>query len=240
MENEEDEDFSDDDIADIFDESEDEEDFGGFTFTLPDDIYWETDDNGRKTRRFYEENPRKVFSRDSAGPTINEIPGEKRPVDIFKLFISDGLLENIARWTNEWFLAKKASQPNKHKTPFEPITDIAELKAYIAILLAVNQNIDLPRYEHYFRQDESKWLLLTPGFRKVFTEKRFSQLNRYIFFCDPNSLNGDNERSHEKLVKVKPFIEHLQAVCKDNFNCGKNITIDEGMIPYKGRLSIKQ
>ena len=39
---------------------------------------------------------------------------------------------------------------------------------------------------------------------------------------------------------MKPFLEHLHAACKDNFNCGKNITINEAMIPYKGKLSIKQ
>ena len=97
------------------------------------------------------------------------------------------MLETMARWTNEWFQVKKAPEQNKHKAPFEPITDIAELKAYIGVLLAMNQNIDLPWYEHYFRQDESKWLLLTSGFHKVFSEKRFSQLNGYIFlwseFC---------------------------------------------------------
>lgn len=157
-------------------------------------------------------------------------------MDIFQLFISD---EKIACWMNDWFPVKKASEPNKHKAPFEPITDIYELKAYFGILLAVNQNIDLPRYEHYFHQDESKWLLLTPGFHKVFLQKRFSQLNRYIFCCDPRSLNED-DRNRDKLAKVRLFLEHLHAACKDNFNCGKNIAIDEAMIPYKGKLSIKQ
>ena len=130
----------------------------GFNFTLPDDIHWETDDDGAKTRRFYDANPHKVFCRDNVGPTINELPGEKRPVYIFQLFISDQFLEKIARWTNDWFQVKKGSEPNKNKAPFEPITYINELKADFGILLAVNQNIDLPRYEHYFRQDESKWL----------------------------------------------------------------------------------
>ena len=111
-------------------------------------------------RRFYKQNPRKLFSRINVRPTNNELPGEKRPIDIFQLFIGDEMLERIAPWTNEWFQVKKAAEPNKHKAPFDPITDIAELKAYICVLLAVNQNIDLPRYEHYFCQDESKWLLL--------------------------------------------------------------------------------
>ena len=45
---------------------------------------------------------------------------------------------------------------------------------------------------------------------------------------------------NEKLAKVKYFLEHLQAACKANFNCDKNISIDEAMVPYKGKLSIKQ
>ena len=160
-------------------------------------------------------------------------------ITILSIFLAKAKMKTIARWTNYWFQVKKGSEPNKHKAPFEPITYINELKAYFGILLAMNQNIDLPRYEHYFRQDESKWLLLTPGFHKVFSQKRFSQLNRCIFFCDPQSSN-ENDRNRDTLAKVKPFVEHLHAACKDNFNCGKNITIDEAMIPYKGKLSIKQ
>ncbi|KAL9977107.1 hypothetical protein ACROYT_G014478 [Oculina patagonica] len=60
MESSEEEDFSDDDIVDIFGESEDEDDFGGFNFTLPDKL--ETDEGGAKTRGFYEQNPRKGIS----------------------------------------------------------------------------------------------------------------------------------------------------------------------------------
>lgn len=168
------EDFS-DDIVDIFGEREDADDFSGFNFTLPDNINWETDEDGAKMLQFYEQNPRKVFSCGNVGPRMDQLPGEKRPVDIFQLFISK------ARWTNEWFQVKKTTEPNKHKVPFASITDIAELKAYIGIILAMNQNIDLPRYERYFHQDESKLLLLTPGFHKVFSAKRFAQLNRYIF-----------------------------------------------------------
>lgn len=49
MSSSEEEDFSDDDLVNVFGESEDEDDFVGFNFTLPDDIHWETDDDGAKT-----------------------------------------------------------------------------------------------------------------------------------------------------------------------------------------------
>ena len=72
----------------------------------------------------------------------------------------------------------------------------------------------------------------------MFSLKRFSQLNRYIFFCDPHSLN-DDEHDCSKLAKLKPFLEHLHAAFKENINCGKNTTIDDAMISYKGKLSTK-
>ena len=231
------EELSDLDIDDIFGDSDEEEEFGGFDFSLPTNITWEEDNDGTKTRRFYEQNPRDVFRRDDAGPTINTLPGVGNAVDIFQLFLSDEMLEKIARWTNRWFEMKKTANPNKHKTPFEPIQQVQELKAYFGILLAINQNVDLPRYEHYFRQDESKWLFLTPGFHKVFSLQRFTQLNRYICFCDPDTLVGSRV---DKIEKVRLLIEHLQTTFKDNFNCGKNKAIDEAMIPFKGKLSIKQ
>ena len=164
----------------------------------------------------------------------------EKPSIFFQLFITDELLGKIATWTNRWFKVKQQLEPNKHKTPFEPVTDIQELKAYFALLLAINQDIDMPHYEHYFRQNETKWLFLTPGFQRVFTMKRFSQLNRYVFFCNPDELDLENPTRTDKLVKIRPFVQHLQKVFKENFNCGKNFAIDEAMIPYKGKLSFKQ
>ena len=120
------------------------------------------------------------------------------------------------------------------------MTDIQELKANFALLLAINQDIDLPLYQHYFRQDETKWLFLMPGFQQVFTVKRFYQLNRYIFFCNPDELDLENPTRADKLVKICPFVQQLQKVFKENFNCGKKLAIDGAMIPYKGKLSFKQ
>ena len=101
-------------------------------------------------------------------------------MDIFQLFISDERLKKIARWTNDWLQVKKASEPNKHKAPFEPITDINELKAYFGILLlAVNQNIDPPPLCALLPSRRIEMASPYTGFHKVLSHKRFSQLNRY-------------------------------------------------------------
>ena len=90
---------SDDDIADIFGKSDDEEEFGGFNFTLPANINWENDDDGSKTCQYYTANPHTVFNR-NVGPAINELPGEKTAVDIFELFVDNERLEMLNGQTN--------------------------------------------------------------------------------------------------------------------------------------------
>ena len=139
-----------------------------------------------KTLRFYDDNPRKVFCCDNVGPTIKELPGEKRPVDIVQLFISNELLKKIARWTNDWFQVKKASEPNKHKAPFEPITDINELKAYFGILLAVNQNIDPPPLCALLPSRRMEMASPYTGFHKVFSHKDFHSLTGTFSFAIPS------------------------------------------------------
>ena len=61
MSDSEEEEFSDGDIEDIFGESEDEEEFEGFNFQLPDVMEWVVDDDGSVTRAFYERNPHDQF-----------------------------------------------------------------------------------------------------------------------------------------------------------------------------------
>ncbi|KAK3728257.1 hypothetical protein QZH41_006731 [Actinostola sp. cb2023] len=224
---------SDEEIEDLFEENED---FEGFVYRLPDNIKFVKDEDGSLTQRFYERNPHTAFSRADCGPAIDEKPGEGKAIDYFELFFPDELFENIKLWTNRWVELKAVEN-------FSAISEIEEIKAYFALLLAMNKDVNLPRYENYFRQDERKWLYLVPGFSRVFTLHRFQHLNRYICFADPDELNlVDMARvtENDKLAKVRPFIETMQKGFQENFNCGKAIAIDECMVPYKGRLSIKQ
>ena len=126
------------------------------------------------------------------GRTVDQLPGSGKVIDIFKLFLSDEFLNKIARRTNRWFEVKKAAKPLKHKTPFLPITDVMELKAYFALLLATNRDVILPRYENYFRQDERKWLFLLRGFNCV----------QSLSIGALSSMNYDSETAYLRRFEV--------------------------------------
>ena len=51
------EDFSNNDLADIFGKSKDEDNFASFSYTLLDDINQQSDDDKAKFRSFFNDNP---------------------------------------------------------------------------------------------------------------------------------------------------------------------------------------
>ena len=42
------------------------------------------------------------------------------------------------------------------------------------------------------------------------------------------------------LLKVRTVIDYVRSRCQNNFKPTKNISVDEGMIAFRGRLSFKQ
>ena len=78
-------------------------------------------------------------------PTKNNNPGGEKTVNFFfQFFIIDYLLETITASMVKSQVQMRI-EPGKHDVPFEPIISTAELKAYVALFLAINHNIDLPR-----------------------------------------------------------------------------------------------
>ncbi|CAB4023379.1 Hypothetical predicted protein [Paramuricea clavata] len=65
--------------------------------------------------------------------------------------------------------------------------------------------------------------------------KRFQILNKYFHISDPRQENPT-----DKLTKIRPLISKLENAFQDVYVPGKNISIDEGLIKFNGRLSFKQ
>jgi hypothetical protein len=65
--------------------------------------------------------------------------------------------------------------------------------------------------------------------------RRFEILNKYFHISDPLQENPT-----DKLTKIRPLISKLENAFQDVYVPGKNISIDEGLIKFNGRLSFKQ
>lgn len=124
--------FQDDDVLEeLFDSDEEEEDFAGFNFDLPENMKWEN-------QRF--DVDMQPFTL-TPGPTIN-LPDTGKAFDFFSLFFTEEIIGKIVEFTNK--NAQKKEVPN-----WQPVTS-EELKAFIAMLIISNDIIVVPRDERYF------------------------------------------------------------------------------------------
>lgn len=224
------------DFDDIFGESEDEDDdFEGFVNNeIPAEIQRQWSRTADDNRQHFTE-----FNAANAGPTRNNTG--KNPAEIFGLFLNEEILLNIKTWTNRNAAKKRTENPRQHRTPWTPVETTSELRAFFGVLMAMNDLIEKPRYENYFERNEQFWLLHSPGFWKVFSQQRFNQIKRYIFFSDPDAqIPPRNDENFDRLHKVRPFLDYLTLKFRTEYNCGRELTLDEAMVPFKGRLGIKQ
>lgn len=146
-------------------------------------------------------------------------------VECFKTFFSDDIIYLLVAETNTY--ARRQLDPNWTET------DFSEMSAYLGILILMGI-IQVPDYKFLWSTNK---FLANGGVKEVMPVKRYEKLSQYLHIC---SLVPDPQIDADKLWRVRPVLDSVLERCKVAFNPRKNQSIDEAMIPYKGRFSAKQ
>ena len=113
---------------------------------------------------------------------------------------------------------------------------IDEMKAYMGFMILMGI-VKLPSISDYWKRDET--FNYAPISSRI-TRDRFLVIQRYLHFADNSILVPPGADGYDRLEKIRPVIrminEHLLAL----YNPIKEVSIDEAMIPFKGRSSMKQ
>ena len=165
------------------------------------------------------------------GPNFEAFVNAKE-IDYFCLLFGDDILIKIVDESNRFARQKLADKPEKR---WVDIT-LPELKAYlgISIIMGINYN---PRTAMYWSADE---FYCNPGIKKVMPRNRFDEIKRFLHFSDSSKQMQRGEEGYDRLYKVRCLLEHCKKTFKDSYNPSKNLSVDEGMIAFKGRLSFRQ
>jgi hypothetical protein len=109
---------------------------------------------------------------------------------------------------------------------------VDEIKAYFGLLILMD-TMKFDRDELYWSQSEKHWLLGSK-IGEVMSRDKFVQVKRYLHFSDDANIAAD------KLHKVRFLLDHCRKTFQEEYTPHKQVTVDEAMIPFKGRLGIKQ
>ena len=146
----------------------------------------------------------------------------KTPTELFEIFFNDNVWALLVSESSRYALF--LNQP-------DPKITIEEFKVFIGILILSGYN-ELPSQRMYWdSEDDTKNVLVTNSMRR----DRFLQIKRFIHFVDNN-----NSSVEDKMWKLRPFMNILQAQFMKNFQPQKNLSYDESMIAYYGKHGCKQ
>ncbi len=118
---------------------------------------------------------------------------------------------------------------------WKPI-DVANLKAFLGfqILMGLNK---LPSVDDYWKQ--SQVYHYSPIADKI-SRRRYREISRYLHYSDNSKLALRGSAGYDRLGKIRPLLEQIQSRCGTLYKPSKHLAIDEAMIKFQGRSSLKQ
>ena len=197
-----------------------------------DDDEWQTDEEN-------EEEAPPAWNQDPTPPKeikFTATPGmkgplPKSPLEFIQLFITREMLEYISVETNNY--AEWSKEFNHDKTCDKwKGCDIEDIAKYLGlrILMGINKN---PEEEMHWNKDE-------PYGHHVFWEtmkfNKFKLISKFIHAYNKKAVPENNE---DRLLLVRPILDFLCKRAQEVYVPEKFISLDEGMMPWKGKLSIK-
>ena len=98
--------------------------------------------------------------------------------------------------------------------------------------------LKLPRLEMYWQ--EAHPLIQQNGIPEVMTLVRFQQIWRFLHLANADNQEPNGMSDHDKLLKVRPLLDLIQPNLEGIYTMHEHVTVDEAMIPFKGRFSFRQ
>lgn len=121
----------------------------------------------------------------------------------------------------------------KQKDDFDLNTDRHEIEQFLGVLLQMGI-VQMPAV-HMYWANETRHSLIA----ETMTRNRFQTLLKYFHLADNELMPAVGDSNYDKLYKVRPMIDSLKSAMHA-IPPEEHHSVDEQMIPFKGRSAMKQ
>lgn len=125
--------------------------------------------------------------------------------------------------------------PHSLLTDMKPVT-YEELRRFFGLLFLMGI-VDKPDIKSYWSTNP---LLDTPIFRNSMSRNRFESILMVFHLVDNTANLPREDPDHDKLYKIRPPLSHLQSRFTEVYRPQQNLSIDESMMPWRGRVAFRQ
>ena len=162
------------------------------------------------------------------GPTFI-VPED--PTSIFLALFTTELLDHVTAETN-----RLSASQLEGGSPSAWATTADEMKAFLGFLMLMGIQ-KLPGLYNYWSTDE---VLHSFAIASRISRKRFLNLRRFLHFVDNDTVAARGEDGYDRLAKVRPVITAVKDSFLASYAPHCQCAIDEAMVRFKGRSSLKQ
>ena len=113
---------------------------------------------------------------------------------------------------------------------------VEEIMAYMGFMILMGI-VKLPSISDYWKRNE---IFHYEPIASRITRDRFFEIQRYLHFADNSNLADPGTDDYDRLGKIRPVIQMVNNELLTVYHPHKEVSIDEAMIPFKGRSSMKQ
>ncbi|XP_061426844.1 uncharacterized protein LOC133354203 isoform X2 [Lethenteron reissneri] len=170
---------------------------------------------------------------ESAGPS-HGLPLDASVLDYFMLFWPDRLIDVFTQETNR-YAEQKIAESGKADPLWSPTTS-REMKAFFAVAIMMGIK-DLPRVWCYWSGNPALRCEWVSG---TMTHTRYSKVSQYLHARNNVGTPARGQRGYDPIYKVRNVVEEVRANFSRHYSPRRELSVDEGMIPFKGRLFFKQ
>jgi len=172
--------------------------------------------------------PRHPFT-ETIGPT-KPLPASAKAIDFFLQMFDLELAERIVSETNHY-----ATTRENQNTEWKTLT-VPEFQSFLGTIMLMGLHT-LPALENYW---STNYYLGTPNIVAKFPRDRFKNILRELHFNDNRSAIPRGETGHDRAHKVRPVIRSVLEKCQTLYVPHRENSVDEAMVKFKGRSSLKQ
>lgn len=171
----------------------------------------------------------------------NSINSNSNELDCFKIFFSDSLIKLIKKETNRYAfttikslkrrnLLKKKSVWHKWK----PVT-LSELKNFFSIIVHMSL-VEKPHIKDYWSTNP---ILYTPFASSLMKRDRFTSIFSMLHISNNSKYVSKGQPGHDSLFKIRSYVNFINTQMSKSYYPDQNITVDEGVCPFRGRVNFR-
>ncbi|XP_033326115.2 piggyBac transposable element-derived protein 4 [Megalopta genalis] len=183
--------------------------------------------------REYEEVPPSVQFIPGQNLTASRIASDiKEPIDFFKLFFTDELVEKIIRETNNYAKKKLEGKTLSTNSIWRSWRDVENVEFWAFIAVVINMGtMPLANLQEYWSRNNVSYI---PFYSETFTRDRFSQI---FWMLRLTTIPTRSANPRTRLQRVSCFLDYINSKFLDYFMPGEQICVDESTVKFKSRTS---